>query len=351
MWERQLRFWLIGAAFFIAVLYFLNSILLPFIAGMALAYLLDPLCDRLEEMGLSRLWATLVVCIVFLLIVVLPLLLLVPYMIQQAAGLITQFPVMIEELREQTSQFVFFLQSSLNEESMVKVREALTALSEQVVALSGGLLTGLISQGLALFNILALLVVTPVVTFFLLRDWDRLVEKVDSWLPRPQVPTIRGLAREVDEILAGFIRGQGLVCLSLGIFYSIGLTLAGLDYSLLIGLIAGVLSFVPYVGAFIGLILSVGVAFIQFDDGVRIAIVAGIFFLGQALEGNILTPKLVGDRIRLHPVWVMFGLLAGGALFGFVGVLLAVPVSAIIGVGVRFLLSQYKQSVYYRGEG
>ncbi|MFQ6017021.1 MAG: AI-2E family transporter, partial [Kiloniellaceae bacterium] len=190
-----------------------------------------------------------------------------------------------------------------------------------------------------------------VVAFYLLRDWDRIVGKVDGWLPRAHAGTIREQALEVDRRLAGFLRGQGTVCLLLGVFYALALSLAGLDFGLVVGLIAGLLSFIPYVGAIVGLLASVGLAVVQFDDWVRIAIVAGIFFAGQAVEGNYLTPKLVGGRVGLHPVWVIFGLLAGGALFGFVGVLLAVPAAAVIGVAVRFALDRYMASSYYLGGG
>ena len=348
--HRQIWFWLIGSAVFLGFLALLHDILLPFILGMALAYLLDPLCDRLEKWGLSRLGATLLVCLFFLVLLVISLVMLVPLMLQQAAGLVGQLPAMLEALRDWAYRMLFFLERNLNSEVVVQAREAMSAATDNLVSLAGTFVADLITGGVALFNLLALLVITPVVTFFLLRDWDRMVEKVDGWLPRQHLLTLRGLASEVDETLAGFIRGQGLVCVFLGVFYGLGLTLASLNYGLVIGLIAGILSFIPYVGTTVGLLIAVGVAFAQFDSLWRVALVAAIFLGGQAIEGNYLTPKLVGDRVHLHPVWVLFGLLAGGALFGFVGVLLAVPISAVIGVGMRFLLSRYKQSVYYRGQ-
>ena len=213
------------------------------------------------------------------------------------------------------------------------------------------IVAGVLSGGAAVANTLSLIIITPVVTFYLLRDWDNIAATVDGWLPRAQAPTIRELASEVDRTLAGFLRGQGTVCLLLGVFYAIGLTVAGLDFGLVIGLIAGLLSFIPYVGSIVGLLLSVGLAFLQFDDWLRVAVVAGIFFVGQALEGNVLTPRLVGGRVGLHPVWVIFAILAGGTLFGFVGVLLAVPVAAVIGVGTRFALTRYLDSPYYDADG
>ena len=202
----------------------------------------------------------------------------------------------------------------------------------------------------AALSLASLLVITPVVTFYLLRDWDHLVARVDSWLPRHYAGTVRVEVRKVDEILAGFVRGQSSVCVILALFYAIGLTLAGLNFGLVIGLVAGLLSFIPFVGSAVGFVASVGMALVQFDDWLRIGIVAAIFVIGQAVEGNFLTPKLVGDRVGLHPVWVIFALLAGGFLFGFVGVLLAVPVAAVVGVLTRFLMAQYLDSTFHRGD-
>lgn len=345
----QLWFWLSVTVAVLVLLNLLSDILLPFLVGLALAYVLDPICDRLQKLGLSRLMATVTVSFCFVVILVIFLLLLVPLIVQQATGLLLQAPEMIDSLRNWIARMLFFLETSFDEEVVASARGALSSASDNLANWAAGMATGLISGGVAIFNLLALLVVTPIVTFFLLRDWDRMVSLVDTLLPRQHTLTLRGLAAEVDETLAGFIRGQGLVCLFLGVFYAVGLTLLDLNYALVIGLIIGILSFIPYVGSTIGLVLSVGVAFAQYDDIWRVGLVAGVFFLGQAIEGNVLTPKLVGDRVRLHPVWVMFGLLAGGALFGFVGVLLAVPVSAMIGVGIRFLISRYKQSAYYQG--
>jgi predicted PurR-regulated permease PerM len=194
-------------------------------------------------------------------------------------------------------------------------------------------------------------VITPVVAFYLLRDWDRIVIQIDSWLPRRYAETIREQVRAVDATLAGFLRGQGTVCLILAVYYGLGLSLAGLDFGLVIGLVAGLLSFVPYVGAIVGLLLSVGLALVQFDAWMPIAIVAAVFILGQVVEGNFLTPKLVGESVGLHPVWIIFALLAGSALFGFVGLLLAIPATAVVGVGVRFGLDRYLASAYFQGPG
>jgi len=203
--------------------------------------------------------------------------------------------------------------------------------------------------GAALFNTISLLVVTPLVAFYLLRDWDRITAAVDGWLPRDHAPEIRGLARDIDGILAGFVRGQGTVCLFLAVFYGLGLHFVGLEFGLLVGLVTGAISFVPYFGMLIGMVTALGIAFVQFNDWTGFAMVIGVFAAGQVIESFFLTPKLVGERVGLHPVWVIFALMAGGAVFGFTGVLMAVPVAATIGVLVRFVVARYLGSELYRG--
>jgi len=350
--ERQMRFWLIGLAVFAATLYLLSGVLLPFVAGMAVAYLLDPVCDRLERWGLSRGLATAVLTLLFLVLAVAALLLLVPLVAGQLVSLIENTPDYIDSLRGQFSHLIAGLESRIDPQLLERLRDAIAGSAGRSVEWATSMLGGVLTGGVAFVNLLSLLVITPVVAFYLLRDWDRIVTTVDSWLPRDHAVTIRRLAGEVDQRLAGFVRGQGTVCLSLGAFYAIGLSMADLQFGLVIGVVAGLLSFIPYVGAIVGMLLSVGLAMVQFDDWMRIAIVAGIFLVGQALEGYVLTPRLVGGQVGLHPVWVMFALLAGGALFGFVGMMLAVPTTAVIGVGVRFALASYLASPYYdRGSG
>lgn len=345
--ERQLRFWLVSLIVFLIGLYLLRDVLLPFVAGMAVAYLLDPLCDRLEGWGLSRTLATTIITVVFLVLVVLVVLLLVPLFAGQVTRLVGLLPEVFESLRGFLAEALATIEARVDAELLTKLRDALAGSASRMVTWFTGALRGLIGGGMALVNLLSLIVITPVVAFYLLRDWDAIVARIDSWLPRQHQAEIRRQARAVDETLAGFVRGQGMVCLVLGIFYAIGLSLAGLDYGLVVGLSAGILSFIPFVGSIVGLLLSVGLALLQFDEILRIVIVAAIFFIGQALEGNFLTPKLVGEKVGLHPVWVIFALLAGGALFGFVGVLLALPVAAVIGVGVRFGMGRYLQSRYF----
>jgi predicted PurR-regulated permease PerM len=227
---------------------------------------------------------------------------------------------------------------------------SLTDLATKAAGWLAGILASVLSGSLALVNVISIVVVTPIVAFYMLNDWDRMVAKVDGWLPRDHHDTIRRLAREIDEAMAGFIRGQGTVCLMLGFFYAVALSFAGLNFGLLIGLGAGFLSFIPYVGTIVGGVAAIGMALIQFwPDWLQIFIIAGIFAFGQFIEGNFLSPYLVGNRVGLHPVWLMFALFAFGYLFGFVGLLLAVPLAAAVGVLARFALQQYLKSPLYLG--
>jgi predicted PurR-regulated permease PerM len=323
--------------------------LLPFIAGMAIAYFLDPMADWLEEWRAPRWLATTIVLLFFVLVVVAAVLVVVPVIQAQVVDFVDALPRYQQAIRARVMPLVDRLFGQLSQEEVEKLRAAAGERAGQAVSWLGTVLGGLWSGGLALFNVLSLLVITPVVAFYLLRDWDKMISRVDQWLPRQHAETIRVQAKEIDRTLAGFVRGQALVCLILGTFYGIALTVVGLNFGLLVGLGAGLLSFIPYVGSIIGFLSSVGIALVQYDSYGMVAVVAGIFFLGQAVEGNFLTPKLVGDRIGLHPVWVIFALLAGASLFGFVGVLLAVPVAAALGVLVRFALCQYLDSRYYKG--
>ena len=344
---RQLRFWLIGLAVFVVLLFLLRSVLLPFVLGMAIAYLLDPLCDWLEDHRFPRWLATTILLVLFTFLILAAVMLLVPVLTSQLSDLLKRAPSYLAAIKSHADQLLLTLEARTDPALMGKIQDGLGGFSEKAIAWFTKTFTNLLSQGAALANLISLIVITPVVAFYLLRDWDKLIESVNDWLPRRHVPVIRRLAKEVDQTLAGFLRGQGMVCLLLGCFYAVGLTIAGLDFGLIIGLMAGFLTFIPYAGSIFGLLLSVGLAALQFDNWGDVGIVAAIFFVGQILEGNVLTPKLVGDRVNLHPVWIIFALLAGGALFGFVGILIAVPLAAVIGVGVRFALELYLDSPFY----
>jgi predicted PurR-regulated permease PerM len=350
--RRQALFWL---ATFVAVVVFLlvfSSILLPFVAGMVLAYFLDPVADWLERRGLSRLAATIVILIAFVVSFVLALMVIVPILATQFAGFAADLPGYLARLQALVTEFdPGWLERTIGVDAQ-SLREALSGLVSQGAGFLTGLFQSIWTSGLAIINIGGLLVVTPVVAFYMLLDWDRMIAKVDVWVPRDHVGTVRRLAKDINTATAGFLRGQGTLCIILGVMYAVGLTIVGLNFGLLIGLFAGLISFIPYIGSLVGLVLSVGVAFVQFwPDWTMVAVVAGIFFAGQFIEGNILQPKLVGKSVGLHPVWLMFALFAFGSLFGFVGLLLAVPASAAVAVLVRFALARYLDSPMYRGHG
>ncbi len=349
--KRQVVFWLIVLAFFIAFLLVFSSILLPFLAGMAIAYFLDPVADRLERLGLSRLMATIVILIAFVIVIVLALMILIPILASQFADFAGRLPGYIDQLQT----FIAKQQNSMLPDWIKNQLGTIKNNFSEILSQGFGLLTGLFSQvwssGLAVVNVISLMIVTPVVTFYMLLDWDRMVANIDKYVPRDYVANVHQIMHEIDQSIAGFIRGQGSLCLILGIYYAVGLSLVGLNFGLLIGLFAGMISFIPYVGSMVGLILAVGVAIVQFwPDYIWVGAVLAVFFSGQFLEGNILQPKLVGHSVGLHPVWLMFALFAFGALFGFVGLLVAVPAAAAVGVLVRFALSRYLESDLYAGE-
>ncbi|NTU76374.1 MAG: AI-2E family transporter [Alphaproteobacteria bacterium] len=343
----QKYFWPLALAAFVLVLWALKPMLLPFIAGMALAYFLDPLVDALAQRHIPRWLGTAAVLLTFVLLVVLALLLVVPLLQHQIGALIEALPGYLESARTRLVPWAEKWMAHLSSEDVDRLREAVGQYAGSVVGWAGKLLREVISGGVALFDILALIVITPVVAFYLLRDWPKLVQNVDSLLPRHHHATIRAELDNIDRTLSGFLRGQALVCLCLGFIYSLGLTLAGLKYGATIGIIAGILSFIPYVGSTFGFVASLALAFVQFDNFFDISMVLLVFLVGQSLEGYVLTPKLVGDRVGLHPVWILFAIFAGGTLMGFTGVLIAVPVAAVIGVLIRFALQQYKTSALY----
>ena len=350
--HRQVLIWTAALAALIAVMWLLSAILLPFIAGLVLAYFLDPVADALERYGLPRLAATGLILLTAILILTTALVILVPVLNDQLARFADDLPSLIESLVARFDEFAPLWMKELVANSGANVQGSITEVAGKAAGWIVSLLSSILSGGMALVNLLSLMVVTPIVAFYLLVDWDSMVAKVDSWLPRDHADVLRQLARQIDAAMAGFIRGQGSVCLLLGAFYAVALSLAGLKFGLAIGLLAGFLTFIPYAGALIGGVLAIGVALVQFwPDYVSILVIAGIFAIGQFIEGNFLSPKLVGKSVGLHPVWLMFALFAFGSVFGFVGLLLAVPMAAAAGVLVRFALGQYLQSPLYLGTG
>jgi predicted PurR-regulated permease PerM len=348
--QKQVLIWAISLGVLIFALWVFSPILLPFIAGLVLAYFLDPVADALQRMGLSRLASALLIVTVSLLVLFVALIVFGPMVTDQLGRFATDLPSIIQSLTVRFNELApQWLKDALTR-SGADVQGSVTQFAGKAAEWMLSVLKTLLSGGLALVNLVSLMVVTPIVAFYLLIDWDDMIATVDGWVPREHLETVRGLGREINTAMAGFIRGQGTVCLALGIFYAAALSFAGLKFGLAIGLLAGALTFIPYAGALIGGVLAIGVAVVQFwPDFWAIAMVVGIFAVGQFLEGNFLSPKLVGKSVGLHPVWLMFALFAFGYAFGFVGLLLAVPLAAAAGVLVRFGLRQYLRSRLYLG--
>jgi predicted PurR-regulated permease PerM len=348
--RRQIVFSFIFLLFFVAFLWLFSAILLPFVAGMALAYFLDPVADRLERLGLSRMAATSVILLTFVVLLVLALIIVIPLLAAQATEFAEKVPGYISSLQQLVADPNSTMLPAWMKGQLGALKENLAKYVGEGASFLAGVFVQIWASGKALIDILSLLVITPVVAFYILLDWDRMVAKVDSWVPRDWVSVVRRLAGEMDSAIAGFVRGQGTICLILAILYGGSLSLAGLNFGLLIGIVSGLVSFIPYLGSLLGLVLSVGVALVQFwPDYPWILLIAGIFFVGQIIDGYVLQPKLIGERVGLHPVWLMFALLAFGALFGFVGLLVAVPASASIAVLVRYGISRYLDSDLYHG--
>jgi predicted PurR-regulated permease PerM len=346
---KQLRYWLAALLALVVTLYVLRGILLPFVAGMAVAYFFDPAADKLEKWGCSRTIATCVITLLFVLLAAAIILLLFPLLQGQIVDLISVLPEIGEFLWEQLQAILAVVQTKLPPEYAERLRAAIGEYASGLVGSVGAVVGRVVSGGFALFNLLSLIFITPIVAFYLLRDWDRIVVKLDAWLPRQQAETIRDLLGQIDRTISGFVRGQGLVCIALGTFYAVALSIAGLKFGLVVGIAAGLISFVPYLGALAGFVVAIALAVSQFSEWIDVAIIAVIFIVGQAIEGNVLQPKLVGERVGLHAVWIIFALLAGGTLLGFAGLLLAIPVAAAIGVLIRFALSKYLASPLYLG--
>lgn len=345
--------WLIGVALGVLLawlLWLLAPVLTPFVVGALLAYLGDPLADRLEHAGAGRSVAVVVVFVSFTVLGIGLLLILVPLLERQMAVLVQQVPKYIDWVQGVLIPWV------MDHVGMEEARLDLGVLKESVRenwSTAGGLLAGfgayLSRSGLVLVGWLANLVLIPVVAFYLLRDWDVVVERIRVMIPRRYQATVVKLARESDEVLGAFLRGQLVVMLGLALIYSLGLWLAGLDLALLIGGVAGLVSFVPYLGFIVGIVAAAAAALVQFQDWLPLVYVLAVFGIGQVIESTVLTPLLVGDRIGLHPVAVIFAVLAGGQLFGFFGVLMALPVAAVVMVFLRHAYMSYRDSALYGG--
>ncbi len=330
------------------VLQLFASILLPFVAACGIAYAMDPACTRLTRARVPRSLAALLIIVGLILALLLFALLLYPLIVDQIGLLITHIPDYVHGLSAFAGRGIVWLQQKFGPEIVdAKFEELVSGQAGDMVTFFAGALRQVVGGGYAIFNVASLVVVTPVVSFYLLRDWPDVVAMVDRWLPRRYQGVLRAQAREVDRILSAWVRGQAMCCLILALFYALGLSLMGLELGLVVGLTAGFLSFIPYVGTITGAVVSIGLAFAQFPTYAGVLRIAGVFVLGQILEGYVIYPRFLGDRVELPAVWVIFALFAGGAAFGFVGVMLAVPVAATMGVLTRFWLRRYLTSPLY----
>ena len=347
----RVALWTAGFAALALLLHLLSGILLPFVVGVAIAYFVDPVTDRLEAWGCSRTIATCLIIAAFFVVAGGGLVLLFPLIQAQIVGLVSQIPDFIEGLRAYVEPYVNRLRADLKPEDMQRLQDAAETYAGTIIEWITALLAGLWSGGVAFLHLLSLLIITPVIAFYLVRDWDRIVAHVDSLLPVTAAPTIREQVVKIYRTISAFVLGQATVCLLLAAYYSCALTRIVFPFVLLVGTCPALAAFIPYIGASVGLIVGLAIAYAHFDQWASIIGVAAVFLAGQTAESYVLTPRLVGDRVGLHPVWIMFALLAGGALFGFTGVLLAVPAAAVIGVLVRFAIGRYKESDLYRGGG
>ena len=344
--KDQIKYWTIAASILLIFLWLLGDILLPFVLGAAIAYLLDPIVDRLERLGTGRVLGTILILMAAFFVLFFIFLLLIPLVIDQFRLLAAAAPDLLTSIQALILNQI----ASISPESEA-LNSTVSNLSTMAQEKLGIIFGSVMASAISLIDVIMLMVITPVVAVYLLVDWDRILEKINELLPLDHASVVRSLASEIDSTLSAFVRGMIAVCLVLGIYYATALSLIGLEFGLIIGFIAGLVSFIPYVGALLGGVLAIGLALIQFwGDFELVALVVGVFIVGQIFEGNILTPKLVGNSVGLHPVSLILALSLFGAFFGFIGLLLAVPLAASAGVILRFFIKKYKMSRLFLGE-
>ncbi len=348
--ERHALFWIVTAVVFLYLAQLLAPVLLPFVIGLVLAYFFNPVVDALRRLGIPRWASSILLLALVLFLIVLALVFLVPILVQQAAGLVEAAPRQIERIKLMIETSARDYLGSRYPEAEATVRSALDSFASSMPSFMAGVAQSIWNQGAAAFNFVSFVLITPIVFFYTLKDWPKIIASVDSWLPRDNAGELRALAVEINQRVSAFIRGQGAVCVLLAAFYAVALSLAGLEYGLLVGLFTGLAAFIPVVGWTLGTATAITLSILQFwPETMPILIVIGIMLAGQALESAILSPNIIGSEAGLHPVWLIFALLTFSYLFGFLGLLVAVPVSAAIGVLVRFALKTYLSSSVYTG--
>ncbi|OPZ78695.1 MAG: pheromone autoinducer 2 transporter [Alphaproteobacteria bacterium ADurb.Bin438] len=343
---QKLMIWILVIAFFVFTIGLLKNILLPFVAGILLAYLVDPIVTKLQKYKLSRTTATTIVSIICTLIFILALIIVVPLLRDQILKFSSNLPLYTAEFIKRASEY-------FPEEIIERFKNFFIDNANEAVKFTIGVIKNIFKQGIALFNILSLIFITPVVAFYMLKDFHSFTNQIKALLPVSHRNTIINLLKDMDIMINGFIRGQSMVCLIIACYYSITLSLIGFEFGLLLGIFCGFITFIPYVGWSVGFITSLLLAIASMTsdtDYFKPIAVCVIFAISQLCESNLLIPMLVGDKVKLHPVWVIFALLAGGTLFGFVGVLISLPVAAAVGVLVRFAISVYFKSSLYESK-
>lgn len=351
--NAQIWFWGIALAVFLALVWALSGVLLPFVAGLTVAYLLNPVVERLTCRGLNRTLATSVILGSFLVFVSIVLAITIPFAVRELTALISTIPDILTRAQMVLAEYIPAAKPFMTNLHIDDLPALLQGHAAQAFGITSGLATSLVSGGQAVVSMLAFVALMPVVAFYMMAQWPQMVAWIDNLLPRAHVVTIHDLMHQIDCRISGFIRGQIIVCFILAVYYALGLSLVGLQYGALIGFLAGVLSIIPFVGSIFGLGASIIIALFQVPiDGWTVLVLAlTVFAVGQFAEGNFITPRIVGQSVGLHPLWIIFALLVGGSLMGLVGMLIAVPVAASVAVLSGFALDQYRKSVYYKGVG
>ncbi len=346
--KTQITFWGAATALFVLFIWVFKSVLTPFVLGIVIAYLLNPLVKRFTTTGIKRTTSTILILLIFFILTTGLIIFIAPIIAKESKDLIAALPSYMDQIFALIAPYKNWIQANIGGDYVADAKTFLKENISKILSVSGGIAGGIAAGGQAFLGALTILVLAPLVAFFMMKEWPTMTQWVEDLIPRQHEKIIKGLIHQIDLKLAGFIRGQLTIAVMLGIIYAVALTVAGLNYGFLIGLTAGFLSIIPLVGSTLGLVVSVAVAWFQAGDLDYVGVIAVIFIVGQLIEGNILSPKLLGDSVGLHPLWILFALMAGGSLFGILGMLLAVPVAAVVGVLVGFAIDQYKKSALYK---
>lgn len=346
--QAHIMFWSGATLLFLGFVWIFKGVLTPFVLGIAIAYLLEPIVERLVKMKLPRVAAVLFILLSFFIFVAAVLAFAAPPLAREAAALAESVPGYVDQFIEFMTPYLTSAQEQFGGDYVENLKTFLQSNAGKIIQVTSGLASGLANGGQAVVGFLTTLVLTPLVAFFMMQEWSRIVRWIHDLIPREKEMIIKNLLSQMNAKVSGFVRGQITVAFFLGVIYAVALSIAGLNYGFLIGITVGFLSIIPMVGSIFGLMVGLVVAWFQAGDLSYVGLIAAIFVIGQIIEGNILSPKIIGDSVGLHPLWIIFALMAGGSLFGILGMLLAVPVAAVIGVLVSFAILQYKASPLYK---